>query len=158
GAVGEGVGADVAQVRRVGEAAVRVERQGAVGRPAHEDRGELVPFDIGVVGEYAKVVAEIPIRRCNVGNAGEHRVAVVHGHRGVVNRGDGDVGVGGRGGSVGHEGGVLDPDVHGDQPIVERIGEVRLGREDQSVQGGVRDGWAVGVEDDLGTVVAALRV
>src|SRR5205807_8361956 len=49
GLVGERVGAVEVHPRGVGEAAVRVEREAAVGRGAHKERGERVAVDVGIV-------------------------------------------------------------------------------------------------------------
>ena len=51
--VGEAVGAVDVRLRRVGEAAVRVERERAVCRAAHQSSRQRSAFDVGVVAQHA---------------------------------------------------------------------------------------------------------
>src|SRR5207247_10317611 len=51
GFVREAVGTAVVRGRGVREAAVRAQRERAVGRTAHEDCRERAVFDVGVVGQ-----------------------------------------------------------------------------------------------------------
>src|SRR5262249_32643518 len=80
GLVAGAVGAVVVRGRRVGEGAVGVERQAAVGRTADQDRAERIPVDVAVVGEHVAADRRIFVRRRRV----------VLGDRGVVDRGDVD--------------------------------------------------------------------
>ena len=77
--VGEAVGAVIIGVRRIGEGAVAVQRQGAMGRASDHGAGQRIVFRVGVVAQHTR--RRDVERRVLVGDEG-----VVHRHGRVIVR------------------------------------------------------------------------
>ena len=128
GGVGEGVGAVVVGVRGVGEGAVGVEDQFAVGGSVDQGRGQRITLDVNIVGEDARHQSVVLI----------DGVSVVVGDGGVVDGGDGDVDRGG-GAGFGSVGGGVGEGVGAVVVGVGGVGKGAVGVEDQFAVGGAVD-------------------
>src|SRR6185369_12364047 len=88
GFVSETIRTVVVERRGVGEAAVAVQTQYAVGGAVHEDRGERIAIDVAVIGEHTRGAdCESGVFGCGVGVIGHDGAG---GARRVVDRSDGD--------------------------------------------------------------------